>query len=78
MKGGSVAIKGEFTVQKATLEDLSNLYSMLRGAWSSVCLSFILFNLSKGSLVHLKHRAESAWGREVETPLPQSPALAGK
>lgn len=80
MKSGSVAIKGQFTVQKAALEDLSNFNKMLRRALSSFSPSFIFFclvSLSRGSLVHLKHREESAWGREEGTPLPQQLVLVG-
>lgn len=84
MKSGSVAIKGQFTVQKAALEDLSDSRKMLRGASSSDCLSFffLLFfecipSLSKGFLVHLKHRGAFALGREVGKPLPQQLVPAG-
>lgn len=53
---------------------------MLRGASSSVCLSFVfcpLVSLSRGFWVLLKHRGESAWGREAVTPLLQWPVLVG-
>jgi len=81
MKSVSVTRKGQFTVQKATPEDLSNLNNVLRGAFSSICLSFIFFclgSLSRGFLVHLKHTGESAWGREVGTPLPRRLVLVEK
>lgn len=40
MKSGSVGIKGQFTVLKAALEDLSNFYKLLRGA--QMFLSFFI------------------------------------
>lgn len=77
MKSGSV--KGQFTVPKGR-SGRPLQPKMLKGALSSFCLSFVFFHLvslSRGSLVHLKHRGESASGMEVGTPLPQQLVQAG-
>lgn len=80
IKSGSVAIKGQFTIQKATPEGPSR-HGMLKGPWVqsvSRFFSFPLVLLSRGSWVLLKHRAESASGREAGTPLLRRPAPGGR
>lgn len=50
-KSGSVAIKGQFTVQKAALEDLSNSNNVERGlefSLSFLSFSFVMYPSAEG------------------------------